>query len=54
MHKNYCNKCHQPVHGYRNLCPEWKPGEGQNGHVPDREPYVDNVWEDKWEWEDET
>ena len=49
MHKNYCNICHQPVHGYRNLCPEWtgidSKGESQNGHVPDREPEID-----EWDW----
>ena len=28
----YCNICHQPEHGYKNLCPEWHNDEGMENY----------------------
>ena len=49
MHKNYCNRCHQPVHGYLNLCPEGDYNDGQDGYMPDhdKEPEIDEWGEDE-------
>ena len=40
MHKEYCKRCHQPVHGYMNLCPLGDYNDGQDGYMPDKPIWV--------------
>ena len=50
MNKEYCKRCHQPLHGYRNLCPEGDYNDGQDGYMPDKPIWVT---EDLWDLEED-
>ena len=45
MHKQYCKRCHQPLHGYMNLCPEGDYNDGQDRYVPEK--IIEIEW-DEW------
>jgi len=45
MHKEYCKRCHQPLHGYMNLCPEGDYNDGQDRYVPEK--IIEIEW-DEW------